>query len=410
MATATTGPDGRFVARDVELPVWKPEPSPIPAAEEGRFQVAATAPGFGFTWHPIAAFRPADRPPAPTARPDPAAGKPEAFYRGEPIAIDLSFGPPASVRGKVVDDRGRPLAGVKVQVGACDETRRPGSKTWSCRRVDPTDEIPAGRLDFDGIRALPEALLSTRTGRDGSYRIEGLPREAQFLALIDPGPKYDPLMETIASTDAAIQGVRSLGHDGVLDHTFAAPREARFTVRYADTNRPARDATVRAMSDRTMLRAGGVGVTDADGRATLHLRPGEYGFAIEPPIGDDHLPARGSFRVGREEIAQVGDLKLEPGAIVTMEARDAKSGAGIEGIRFQYETDSNSRRQDLHSQLVVADHPETDERGRLRAIVEPGRRRFFVGTTPAGWKYDGERSTPVILVAGRETTIRWPFT
>ncbi len=192
LATATTGPDGRFVARDVELPVWKPEPSPIPAAEEGRFQVAATAPGFGFTWHPIAAFRPADRPRAPTARPDPAARKPEAFYRGEPIAIDLSFGPSASVRGKVVDDRGRPLAGAKVQVGACDETRRPGSKTWSCRRVDPTDEIPAGRLEFDGIRALPEALLSTRTGRDGSYRIGGLPREAQFLALIDPGPEIRP--------------------------------------------------------------------------------------------------------------------------------------------------------------------------------------------------------------------------
>ena len=192
LATATTGPDGRFVARDVELPVWKPEPSPVPAAEEGRFQVAATAPGLRFHVASDRLLPPRRPPPVGRRERRPAANEPEAFYRGEPIAIDLAFGPPASIRGKVVNDRGRPLAGAKVQVGVCDEVRRPGSKTWSCRRVDPTETIPAERLDFNGIHALPEALLSTRTGHDGSYRIDGLPREAQFLALIDPGPEYDP--------------------------------------------------------------------------------------------------------------------------------------------------------------------------------------------------------------------------
>ncbi len=62
LVTVTTGPDGRFLARGVKLPVWKPLDSPIPVAEEGRFQVAGTAPGFGFTWHEIASYRPDDRP------------------------------------------------------------------------------------------------------------------------------------------------------------------------------------------------------------------------------------------------------------------------------------------------------------------------------------------------------------
>ncbi len=411
LATATTGPDGRFVARDVALPVWKPDASPVPAAEEGRFQLAATAPGFGFTWHPVACFRPAGPPASAARKPGPAANEPEAFYRGELIAIDLTFGPPASVHGKIVDDRGRPLAGVKVQVGACDAGRF-GQKMWSCHRVDPTDAIPEERRAFNGIHALPEALLSTRTGPDGSYRIDGLPREAQFLSLIDPGPEFDTFSDTIATTAAPIRNVQSLGHDAVLDRTFRAPRKVSLSVRFADTKQPARDATIRARAtgDHAMIRAGGVGVTDADGRTSLHLLPGPYEIAIEPPAGAPYLPGHVSFAASSDaDSTSLAAVEVEPAAIVTMEARDAKAGAGIEGVRFQYETDSSRQRRELHSQLVVVDHPETDEQGRLRASVEPGRRRFFVERVPRGWKLDGSPGRPVILVAGRETTIRWSF-
>ena len=340
------------------------------------------------------------------------ANEPEAFYRGEPIAIDLTFGPPASVRGKIVDDRGRPLAGVKVQVGACDAGRS-GQKMWSCHRVDPTDAISEERRAFNGIHALPEALLSTRTGPDGSYRIDGLPREAQFLSLIDPGPEYDTFSDTIATTAAPIRNVQSLGHDAVLNRTFRSPRKVSLSVRFTDTKQPARDATIRARAtgDHAMIRAGGVGVTDADGRTTLHLLPGPYEIAIEPPAGTPYLPGHVSFAAsGEADGTSLAAVELEPAAIVSMEARDARTGAGIDGVRFQYETDSSRLHRELHSQLVVVDHPETDEQGRLRAIVEPGRKRFFVERIPPGWKLDGSPGRPVILVAGRETTIRWSFT
>ncbi len=103
------------------------------------------------------------------------------------------------------------------------------------------------------------------------------------------------------------------------------------------------------------------------------------------------------------------DLKLEPAALVTLEAVDAKTGAGIEGVSFQYETDKTPRRHDLRSQLVFVDHPMTDERGRLRAVVEPGRRQLFVGTIPPGWNFEGTSTGFVELVAGRESTIRFAF-
>lgn len=57
---------------------------------------------------------------------------------------------------------------------------------------------------------------------------------------------------------------------------------------------------------------------------------------------------------------------------MTLEAVDAKTGAGIEDVRFQYETEANPRHRDVPSQLVVLDHPATDDRGRLLALVEPG--------------------------------------
>ena len=168
---------------------------------------------------------------------------------------------------------------------------------WSCNRVDPTDTIPRERRAFDGIRAMPEELFFTRTGADGTYRIDGLPREAEFLCLIDPGPEYHSMSETIATTTKAVPNVRGLGYEGVLDHTFAAPREVRLAVRYSDTNLPACNATVRAKTNREMLRAGSVGETDDSGAhdATAPSRsvrardraPDRRPLSSRPGVGDD---------------------------------------------------------------------------------------------------------------------------
>ena len=152
LATVTTGLDGRFLARGVALPVWTPPDSPIPVAEEGRFQVAGTAPRFGMTWHELASYRPGARPGG--AADHRGASDPEVFYRGEPIAIDLTFGPSASLEGKIVDDRGRPLTGIKVQVArdrawrqqdGVVHSRRPDGIRLSSSAGPSTESVPCPR-------------------------------------------------------------------------------------------------------------------------------------------------------------------------------------------------------------------------------------------------------------------------
>ncbi len=82
---------------------------------------------------------------------------------------------------------------------------------------------------------------------------------------------------------------------------------------------------------------------------------------------------------------------------------------GIAGVSFQYETDTSRQRRSLPSQLVFADHPATDERGQLRAVVEPGRRRFFVESVPAGWKLESIPNGFVELAAGPEIMVPVAF-
>ncbi len=150
------------------------------------------------------------------------------------------------ISGRATDPSGRPVAGAKVQAGLCDDPRRPaGGKSWSWTHLDATNAAPGDRRDFHGFYAMPEDLFTTRTGPDGTYQIDGLPREARLLTLIDPGPEYDANSEAIATTTKAVPDTRNLGYDAVLDRTFTAPREIEFFVKYGDTNQPARNATLR---------------------------------------------------------------------------------------------------------------------------------------------------------------------
>jgi peroxiredoxin len=399
LATATTAADGTFRAEDVRLPVWTPEPGPVPKPAEGRFEVAASAPGFGFAWLDAASYRPALRP--ENAGAEEVKG---AFYQGEPIAVELVLGPPARLRGRVVDDLGQPVAGVKVQVGFTDDERRPhGGGTWYCAKLDRDD---GADHEFNGIEALPEALRAAQTDADGRYQLDGLPREAEFLTLIDAGSTMQPLSLRIATTERRIAGERSVGHDGTLDHTFVRARAVHVRVHDATGGGPAAGVFCTARGEK-IQRAGALGRTGADGIARLALPPGHYTLAVEPPIGSSWLASERTLDVAREPAEQTIEVPLSPGASVVLEAVDAERGAGLAGVGFSYTTDTTRQEHDVRTTPAFVDHPTTGADGRLRVTMEPGARQFRVTQVHPFFSLPEQPSAMVALKPGETTRVRF---
>src|SRR5207249_5621438 len=103
--------------RPVQLPYYRPQKKGQYA--EGTFQVFGKAPGHGFAWLGMRhlfidpSFR--DKNGKSLLEP-PVYG----YFPDEPIEQTLRFAAAKPIAGRFADDRGQPLAGVKVQVTNCD--------------------------------------------------------------------------------------------------------------------------------------------------------------------------------------------------------------------------------------------------------------------------------------------------
>ncbi len=400
LGKTNSGADGRYILREISIPVLTPPQSAIPKPTESRFEVSGWAPGKAFTWHKTQSYRPEPRP----AKPD-AKDSGQVFFEGETIIADLVFGPSARLNGTVTDDTGKPVSGALVQVGYINDVRRPeGSGTWYCAAIDPQQ---AEDLAFNGIASVPASLRSAHTDDLGRYVIDGLPREAKLLTLIDFKPSYSEHSLTIATSKEQFQGVLSVGHEGILNHTFVVPRTVRVRAILAASGKPAAAVTVTAEGTK-MQRGGSVAKTDADGMAVLQLQPDNYTLRIEPPTDADAVVSKQPFTVTNEPSERSVDVKVDPAAVVIFEATVAATGEPVAGIGFEYETDTTRVRKPVHSQTVFVDHPVTGPDGRLRVVMTAGTRRFFPILT-RGIEFVSVENSLVAPVPGKPIIARFAF-
>jgi beta-lactamase regulating signal transducer with metallopeptidase domain/thiol-disulfide isomerase/thioredoxin/protocatechuate 3,4-dioxygenase beta subunit len=397
LARTTTNDAGEYVLRDVMLPVrtFPPKPEVI----EGKFQVFGVADAHGFAWHGVRAYRPRRRP-AENAEPE----MDRAYYEGEAIRNDLTFGPTADVIGQVLDDLGNPVAGAKVQLGVVDEQRRPGSQSWRFDLLTPEDGVADTDRTFACILCLARSQLSARTDAGGHYRIAGVPREASFLAAVSATPELDSVMATVTTSDKAIDGAVSAIAGG-WNPVLVAPRTVLVRAIDAVSKKPLVGVTLLAYG-RQLRGAGNEARSDAEGRAALLLTPGHYRLVAEPAYGSPYVRTEQEIDVDKEPLEQSVELGVRGGAAVLLEVTTGDSRP-VEGVSFSYETDTSRDTQELQSQTVFVDHPTTDHDGMLRAVVEPGRRRFFVGKAPEGYEVAQDPSPWTELAEGGETTVRF---
>lgn len=403
VAETTTNNAGEYVFQDAPLPL--PTNSLVSARDakssEGSFQVFALADGYGLTWTPKLRFTTGPRPQDKIEK--------DLIYVGEEGRADLAFDLPASLSGRVTNEQGQPLAGVRVQVGHCDDLRRPGmSGIFACSYLGPQgDEAQAERNSLVGIRHVPEKYRLAVTDEQGRYQFTQLRRDSEYLVLLNAGPECDPVMFNGLTSTKELRGCRTLGYEGKVNQTFKTPWQIAVKVVSPD-GRPQANVKIRARRDRT-IRSGGLATTNAAGEATLRLLADKHTLFLEPPYGSPYVLTEQEVTVSPESAGAVQSLTLNPGATLLIKAVEEGTGKPIAGVSFMEDIDSGKRRQELYSQTVFVDHPVTDEHGELRAVVKPGERRLLVAKQPSGFEPMNKSSELLKLAAKGSETVTFTF-
>ena len=347
--------------------------------DEGVFQVFGQGVGYGFAWRPRKRFFPQPKP----ANFDPGLemrDPPGHYWADEKIELDLRFRPAAHLSGTIVDDRGKPLSGVRLEIRGCTslievDNVRPG---WTLDALNQSDTVPP-------------AIKVRTTDASGKFFFTGLPPDCRFD--IDVRAKGFPDRWLFAATTDKPQP----DHDGYpvyasgMRLTLATAFDVPIKLILADTGQPAVKAFVQAGGERV----NDARTTDAQGRVTLRLPPGKYRMENWPARGTPYLVTEGELVVGDRPPDEPIIASLRPAAILEVTVIDVEAGTGVPGIELWRQDVPNGQREQLvvrswevETRIVHRDRPRTDAYGKARALIEPGRHRVGVG-----WHAD-----PVLVV------------
>lgn len=329
----------------------------------------------------------------------------------EDIVLDLKFARPKQVAGRMLDEQGRPIAGLKVELAGC-EFLDPMKKEMH----GYTPEFPGSNQRAKPL--MPEVFFAT-TDAEGRFAFESVPVEA-ICIMRAKHPDFGSIMFFTAASDQPPATFRGFaGPEPVLplpvEIKLRRLREVTVKVVHESTVQPAAGARVDAHAWQGARVASDV-EADAAGVAVLRLPPGTYGLTADPGRDSNADCIRTRVELVVEEPANPQPVKLlalKPGAIVILKAVDADTGAPIAGIPFWEAVDFDTQKgvpgARIQTHNWVADNPVTNDKGELRAVVVPGKRAYgvdFYTVLVVGYDVIGEdfrRGRELELTAGETT-------
>jgi protocatechuate 3,4-dioxygenase beta subunit len=376
LGQATSDANGRYEFRDAPLPESR-RSKPAEQYQSGCFQVFGKASGRGFAWRGMKFFY--VNPSAAQLDPEKRdAYRKDGFFATDNIELDLTFPAKKRIYGRFVDEAGKPIAGVKLQLGKCDYVN------------------PAGKEDHVNFRefwaawqaaeVMPDQLLAT-SDSDGRFEFESVPAEI-FSWLIVEHPDYASFSIFTTTADAA-----PATHNGrqvlksPLETTLYSTKKTPVLVQLADTKQPIAGVNVSA-TQQGYTGYESRATSDEEGKLTLKLPPGRYNLEGSPPKELDYIRTTQDLVVHASPAEQPITLGINPGCVLVLVAIDADTRAGIPNVTFWYEMTElpNGRpgrgRTSVQSHTTGVDNPKSNADGELRAVVIPGSRHYGVGFNP----------------------------
>lgn len=399
IAETISDAEGRYILRDVELPIEPAKPNEIGGRDVGAFQLFGQAEGFGYAWRISKAFYPQPRPANITYQPQ--SGIPLSHYEAnDEIDLDLRFSRPSRLSGTIVDDAGKPLAGVGLEIRDCES-------------LIEVDNIIG--LSFDALNerdSAPPSMKIRTTDDAGRFVFEGLPEDCRFRIQVRAKGFPDRWVYAATSREPQPDHDRSPVFTGDFKLTLAVPVDVPIKVVYADTGQPAPKVAVS-------LGAGLVstlGTTDDQGQVSLGVPPGDYYLQILPARGTPYLITEDKLAVETNPPVVLRWFYLRPAAIVEVTVVDANTGVGLADVDLWRRKGDGPQRDGVFSRsweaatrIAWVDHPRTDAHGKLRALVEPGRHRLgvFWQTFPSQYVVVKPEGQDVDCRAGETVSIKF---
>jgi RNA polymerase sigma factor (sigma-70 family) len=390
IAETVADAEGRYAFRDVELPIERASRNAVGERDGGSFQVFGQAEGFGFAWRPQKWFYPLPRPSNIAYEPE-QGETPTRYEANDEIVLDLRFPPAARLSGTVVDDRGHPLAGVRLEI-------RDGESLTAVGNIVASTFPTLNQRD-----SAPPSMKIRTTDAAGRFEFAGLPVNCRFR--IDVRAQGFPEHWVYAATTREPQPDHDGGpvFTGDFKLTLATAVDVPVEVVYADTRQPAPRVLVQAVRGLVSTSQ----TTDDHGRVVLRIPPGVYRLQNLPARGTPYLVTEDQLEVQAKPRTEPVVSTVRPAAVVEVTVVDAETGAGLPDVDLWEQIGPGPQRQkvffrswEVATRIAWVESPRTDARGKLRVLVEPGKHRFG-----AGWEYSPAWYTAV-EDRGREVECR----
>lgn len=396
-AEITTDADGRYRMERITLPVSKTEFNALPAM--ATFEMFGFAEGYALAFRPNSVIYPEAK--HLKDYPDPFSGAsnaPSCFGMEDPIDLDLRFGAPHAIRGRLVDDRGEPIAGAKAVI-RMGEIERNGHQAFVFNSANDKGIMPA-------------EFLERVTDADGRFEFTRLP--ADLIWSISLRPEGYSSRQIYAAGVARGNYYERPVYSGDFELVFPRPHDVTIQVVHDDTGELAPKVLVSGPRETANFNER----TDDGGLVHVRLPKGTFEVEAWPRYQTPYFDTSLEVVIGDEPPQQPFVLRLRPAAIAEITVTDADTGNPLPGVDVwvqhpgsnggdPYRQAPDYRSYEMETNRGHYGPSHSDENGRMRVNFEPGRHVIGIGRDvfPVGYVPVDPEGTEIECALGKVTKV-----